>query len=534
MTSRDVIRNEEIAERIFAHLSSSDLKECALVNKGWNYSVWKYRPKRNLRIRMDLLIRLKNEGKSIQDYIKKNHYYAHQIIIHGWSRDLGYVPSDIYDTLFNSTLFARKLILKGRGCWDTCRCPNASGSKLIDGVKDIDKTNFKQIVVGETFTISSCAILDLISRSPSLEKLRFHGLITKHDHNQVFNNKVFHCNLERVYWPFPTKNQQPSIVTLAKRNDEITTFHSSIETVCDLIAAEQLLKLRCLSMNLNYDWSNRKGNHKKLYKYLEKTKYIPLCKNLEALELRTFDIDEIIDEDVARIYESYRVTLWEQISKLPQLKYLAVYGAWELEKVCSELAKYGLQIELFKTNLTPRSVIEGLERQDDELVLSISGAIKDIRRLASLRSISYSCADKLANISTKTMIVLKEQLLDVLWVLDIKVKFTNEVEEFIASVNRRGNQIGRQFELELLVSPNKPEYSDMIIRQNLRVPLNQDVKTFLSSAAERAVKDRHGQGKFNFFQLWGIKLIGSIRDKDSYEKLRSAWYRYEKCFDMSA
>lgn len=542
MDINSIIRIPEITRKIFSHLTPSDLSQCALVSRTWFHATRDARSKIILRLTPETLKKPTN-GKKIEDHIREEKSDALQIIIHGWSKKDGHIPNTFYDNLFNSELRALKLVLKGRGVWDTCRCPNnlngVIGSQMVDNVSSYEKTRLSCLVIGETFTISSCALLDLLSRSPNLKILQFGGIISKHDHNQAFQSKVFYCDLQQIYWPFPNKKQIPTISTIAKRNDSINTLHSSIETVCDLLASETLEKLKYLSMNLTEKWSCTKGNHKKIYKYLEKIKYLPLAKELEALEIRTFDLDEICEDEetsvnVERVYENYKLSFWEQVSKLPKLKYLAIFGAWQLESVCSELAKHGAQIEYLKTNLIPSSVIEAIDGGDDNPVLRMVDAVRNMRKLTSLRSVYYSCADKLANIGNRTTGVLKE-LLDIIWVFDIKVKLTPEVEEFVANVARRGNQLGRQYEVELLVSPGRDsEYADLLVRQLLKVPYNFSLRQYLETTASRAVKERYGHNDFGNIYIWGIRQVDNIRDKANFDRMKSAWRRYEGKFNPQA
>lgn len=533
-----LIQNVDIRRRIFANLSKGDLKHCNLVCKTWYFAIRDYKSEATLIIKPELISKLNNQKQSIKEFILSKHKHAKEITIYGWSKRSGVIPNDIYDSIFDSSNVANKFTLVGRGVWDTCRCPkeiSAIPGSQVDNITESDKTNLELIIVRETFTISSCALLDLVSRSPNLKTLIFHGVISKHEHYLSFYPKVFYCSLKQIYWPFPTKKQIPTVTTLVKRNDEIRTFYCNIQTTCDLLAAEKLNKVRFLSLNLNEDWNCQKGVYKKPFKYLERTKLLLNAKNIEALEIRTFDLPEVSEDpetvaSVERIFENYKISLWEQVSRLPKLKYLAVYGAWDLESVCSELAKHGIQIEYLRFNLLPKSVMEAIDEGDDNPVISMVEAVRNIRKLTSLRSIHYTCADKLANIGNKTILVLKE-LLDIIWVFDVKVRFTPEVEDFMNNVVRRGNQQGKTYEVEILVAPTDNKYADILIEQKLRAPHHQDLKEYLQSTAEKVVKERYGRNNFDSIYIWGIRLINSVRDRSNFDKIKMAWRRYDKQFN---
>lgn len=538
-----ILSRPNLVGKIFSHLNTSDFQECYVVNKTWEAALKRFRETCYMRFKPEDY----EENKTFHDLLDDLPYYKalglHKLTIEGWSREDNSVPSVFYDTLFKKKITLRKLIFRGRGTWDTCRCPKTNGTKtngtLIDDVSEDEKTNLEVLIISESFAISSCALLDLISRSPKLKVLGFFGRMRKHDHVRAFSCKLIHSNLEQIYWPFPDKKQSLALNFIVKRNDKLTTIHSSMETVCDLLSGDLLPRLKYLSLNLNESWKCSKGDTKKAHVHLERIKFLALAKSVEALEVRTFGLDEVCDDpedketqsNVERIYENYKLSFWEQISKLTKLKYLAVYGAWELEGICCSLAKHCPGIEYFKTNCSPVAVIEALDNEDDCPILTMTDAIKNIRRLTSLRSIHFQCADKLANIENKTIAVLKE-LIDIIWIFDIKTRYSLEVEEFLNSLIKRGIQSGKQYNVDLHVQPKIENYAEILLDKPLKVIQNGSIKTYLISQAENAIKERFGPLKIGLasIDIWGLRLADMPRDRPTYEQNKKAWRFYEDLF----
>lgn len=538
-TMNDIISDTKVSRRIFYHLNFGELDQCATVCKLWYQAVQDARSHAVLNINVDLIKKLAAENKKLEQYIEEENKFATKVDITGWSRGIK-LPPTLYDKLFTSNLNAKRLVLRGRGVWDTCRCP-IEGSNCanvqIDTVKSQDLTKLESIHIATTFYISSCALLDLVSRSPNLKEIKLYGCILNPNHNEKFNRKRFYCDLERVYWPWSTRKNRPTLLTLVKRNENITTFFSTAESTCDLLSSDALNNLKYLSLNLNENWNCKPGNHKKVYKYQQKIKYLSQAKNLEALEIRTFDLNsdstcEETNRQVEMIYDTYKLAFWEEVAKLKNLKYLAIYGAWELENVCREISKHGLQVEYLKMNLLPRTVITALENEDDNPVLSMVDGIKYIRKLTKLRSLHYICCEKLGSIDHKTTNALKE-VQDILWNFDIKTCFTEQIEDLLNNLMRRGNQLGKTYNFYLHIQSKATEYADILTKRNLKFPLNTDLKAKLGSISESETAKRYGKPIYDSFHIWGIQQTDNTRDRQMYERISSSWRFYNDKFHLS-
>lgn len=492
-----------------------------------------------LKITIELLDKMKNENKNLKTFIESQTGLATNVEIFGWSREK-VIPSTFYDDLLNSQLKMKTLVLRGRGCWDTCRCPKNPNAtpKQLNTIKDEDLTEFERIQISSPFNISSCALLDLVSRSPKLKILRFYGVLKLNDHHEIFKTKEFRSDLERVYWPWCDKKSFSTLTTLIRRNENVSTFYSNAETTCDLIAADALPNLRHLSLILNENWNCKPGYPKKAFRFLQKTAYLAHAKKLEALEVRTFDLTP--DENgcqetrikVERVFEQYKLTLWEQISKLPNLRYLAIFGAWELEKVCRELAKNRLQIELLKINLMPSSVISAIEEHDDCPVLSMAEGIKHLRKLSALRSLHFICYEKLAGIDPITTHAFKE-LADIIWILDVKTIFTQDVEDLLSILLRRGNQQGKLYKIYLHIESSDAIYANILAEPVLKFSSGKSFRDRLASIAESETAERFGKPSYKNFQLWGIESVENIRDNSGFLQLKSDWDYYNEIFKPS-
>lgn len=456
MDLEHLLKEPQIAARIFANLSQADLLNCLLVNKAWNALTRDAQSRRTLTVNMELL---RNLNKSPPQHSLNFHQlvsnspfkWAPIYEIYGWTKD-EFLPNSIYDDLFTNANNARILYFKGRGRWDSCRCPKKASTKgeQFDTIRGEDITNLEYIhVSSKTFTISACALLDLVSRSPKLKNIFFMGTLTNTDHTDAFASKRFITDLTRLSWPWPTKRDAPTISILLKRNENLTTFYSTFQTTSQMLASELLPSLRFLSLNLSESWACKPGRTKKVFNHLTNIKYLALAKTVEALEVRTFDNsndceDEQTRDQVERVYEDYQLTFWEYIGKLPNLRYLAIYGSWELERSCREMAKHGLQIEFLKMNLMPSSVIAAIEEQDDNPIFSMVNGAKDLRKLSKLRSIHYMCFEKLKSIDARSVPALKE-IVNLFWKCEMKMNFTDEVEDLLQHLVKRGHQLGKAY-----------------------------------------------------------------------------------------
>lgn len=465
-----------------------------------------------------------------------------EICIQGWSKK-EVVANEVYDNLINSRLDATTLVLKGRGLWDSCHCP-AQQSKFgeqFDPIVPNNITNLESIYVTSTFSISSCALLNLIARSPKLKTLKFMGNLIDHDHAEKFLSSRFLSNLDSLHWPWARTRDLSTIKILVKRNENITTLYTNSVTVCDLLAAETLPNLRYLSLNMNDRWLSNPESLKRGYRAIENMKYLATAKNVEALEIRSFSVCEVEPSskkkvEIERIHESYVITFWEQVSKLPKLVFLAVYGSWELERICREMSKHSLQIELLKINLMPNSVIAANENRDDNPTFSMVDGIRNIRKLSRLRSLHLICYEKLGTIDEKTTSAMKE-ILDLFWNIEIKVNFTPEVEDFMNILMRRANQLGKLFNLNLHIqtrSTKTEEYADLLVEKKLRFPLGTNLRERLASIAEDETKSRFNKPFFENFQIWGIEQTDNFRDRQKFEELSSKWKLYNQKFEVEA
>lgn len=535
-----IVSNHCLAERIFFHLGNKDLRQCSGLNRTWNAAVKQVQPYRTLFINRKLLSETcKGDVTKLLKHVERNYKFAVEINIHGWSKE-EIIPNKVYDQLINSKLNAKNLVLKGRGAWDNCHCPNKESKfgEQVDSILTRDITNLESIYVTSTFRMSSCALLDLISRSPKLKLLKYNGYLVLCDHCEPFLSKRFLSNLESLHWPWASNNDKETISTIVKRNENITTVHSNSTTVCDLLATETLTNLRFLSLNLNDRWFSRPESLKRGYRALEAIKYLSSAKNVEALEIRSFSVAEVSETskkklEIERLYDSYVITFWEQVSKLPKLNYLAVYGSWELERICREMAKHSLKVEFLKMNLMPISVIQAIDNQDDIPNFSMVDGIRNIRKLPRLKSLYLTCYEKLGTIDERTVKSMKE-MVDLFWNIEIKVNFTEEVEDFMNHLMRRANQLGKNYMVNLHIQLKQTEYANILIEKPLRFPMGTDLREKLGSIAENETKNRFGKPVVENFQIWGLELTGNYRDNQKYEELAKYWRLYSKKFDLDA
>lgn len=538
-----VIGENELARRIFVNLSDEDLSKCSSVCRTWYHAVKDAQSYQTFEITPDQIGKLNkktkgltaNQKEALENFIKTNVAYAREVVIYGFSSGT-YIPDEVYENIFNSRLAIRTIVLRGRGSWNKCYCPKQGTTcgEQYDNVKSEHKTNLEAIHITSKFEISSCALLDLISRSPKLKSLRFYGRITLHDHLEKFNSKRFHCDLESLYWPYPDRDQMLTLALIVKRNENITTLYSNFETTCDFLSSECLLNLRFLSLLMNEKWSCKSGKVKRPYKHLNKTKYLALAKNVEALEIRSLlpefnTEDETTIASAERIYEEFILSFWKYVAKIPNLKYLAVYGAWDLDKICREMAKHGMQVEYLKINLTPISVINAINNGDDGPVLSMVDSLKNLRKLPKLRSLHYICCDLLSSIDNKTVLAFKE-IIDLIWILDIKVCLTDDVEDLLTNIYRRAYQQGRLYSINLRIQAKNSSNASPVVKKLLKFPTGANLKDRLLVFADEESSERYGRNSFESIQIWEVRHVASLRDESTYRKLKESWRLYDEKF----
>lgn len=524
----DVISLPDVGGRIFnLYINSEDSDKCSLVNKAWYKAVKDAKSTRKLEINVELLKKLKNTNTALRQYIDDRYKYASDVLIKGWSKGT-YIQNEIFDSLFDSSLNAKNLIFLSRSKWDSCLCHKAASARG-------ELTNLEFIFISKTSQLSACALLDLISRSPKLRILKFYGILTNPDHHEAFASKIFYSNLERVYWPWTNRKHTPSLAIIAKRNENISTFYSTAATVCDLLAGDNLTNIRFLSVNLNENWAEKSGKNR-TKRLLQKINYLSLAKKVEALEVRTFTIEDEDGEEEENTSkewriraETYRNLFWDQVSKFQNLKFLAIYGSWEFEKTCRDIAKRGLKIEYLKINLMPQVLTEASKEGEDHLVLSIASGIRNLRKLASLRSLHYICCEKLSNIDAPTVTALKDSL-DIFWAIDIKVNFTEEVEDLISNIIRRGNQTAKAYKLHMLVLGKDPDQANLFCSTALRFPLGSNLREKLNAIADTKTTERFGKNQLNLYQIWGLEQIANPRDRLTFERLTTRWQFYNEKF----
>jgi len=494
----------------------------------------------SVKLTRELLDLLAQQKRDVVEYISNNlDDTSANLEVYGFSRGK-YIPSSFYDDLLASDLKLKQLTFRGRGLWNTCRCPSledTSGDELVDFLNPEQMTSIERLYIMRPFQIRACTFLDLIARSPNLKEVRFYGILIDDEHHKPFDSVRFTCSIERLYWPWCNRKRNlPTLKTLVRRMDSITTFYSNGDSTCDLLGADLLPNLKYLSLILNESWVCKDEKMKRPNRYLKKIAYLSLAKKLEALEIRTFrldieeyEYDEELDSAVRRIYENYQLTFWENIAKLPNLRYLAIYGAWELDTVARELARHGLQIEYLRTNLVPSSMIPAIDAGEDLLVLSMCDSIKELRKLTKLRSLHFACHENLANIDSKTVSALKE-LADLIWVFDLRIAFSPEVEDLITNIMRRGNQQGKVYKIKLHIESTRDDHANTYIETIAKFSSVQAVKDHLLSIVGQEARSKFGRMSYKTFHLWGIEQIAS-RDRSSFDKLNETWGQYNQIFN---
>lgn len=536
-----------------------------------------------LRITIEKLRQLEKEKVNSRDYIANNLTATDGYLeLVGWSKGK-YIPNSFYDSLFNPNLKIRRLALRGRGSWTTCNCPKEQSKfgEQIDSICSENITHLEHLYIFRTFSISPCALLDLISRSPNLKTFRFYGDLERSlvDHYSAFDSVRFISSLEALYWPWCNRRYHlPTLRTLVSRQDQIITFYCDAESTCDFISSDRLPNMRYLSLNLNEHWNyhvpedafeaivqndsltneekeaklikKKERKCRKLMKTLpnriEKLIYLTQLDMVEALEIRTYDITFQDDEDdeqknaqIIKQYETYQLKFWECVAKMRSLKYLAAYGAWDLDKVARELAKHGLQIEYFRTNLMPVSLMIGIRESSDEnqpldpdeekktLKLNLIDSTRHLVKLAKLKSLHFSCFEFLADLHTDTQVALKD-VSDLIWRIDCRVYVTKVVDDVLNQILRRGNQSGRSYRIKLSVEPEDPSKAKFII-ETVQKFSTTTIKDRLHILVQSECKQRYGKANYKTMSLWGLEQAGG-RDRAVFEQLKAAWNTYDEQF----
>lgn len=443
----------------------------------------------------------------------------------------------------------KTLILGRPDTWATCRCPSKKNktAELIDTSAERGELILEHILIGRNFTVSSCLLLDLISRSPKLKSVRFYGQLTKEEHHEFFLSVKFTSDLEAVYWPWCNmRTHKPTLRTLVKRHDQIKIFYTSADIACEFLNSELLPQVRYLSLIMNERWVCEPGKTKILKRYNRNICFLRKAKNVEALEVRTFDINDALSKDesgdnathelIRRNYETYKLQFWESVSELYNLKYISMHGAWELEEVCRELAKRGIQIEYLRTSLLPNSILTNVEgSQDNSLksyVLSVSDASKHISKLVKLKSLHFTCHEMLCNIDKQSASALRE-LSDLIWRIEIKCSFTDEVEELLSNILRRGNQNGRSYRIRMVINMSEEykEYANVYAETVVKFSSTTTLKESLHEVAAQHMMERTGKSIYKHFIIYGIEQVDCGRDKAAFDQLRTTWNHYEKVFE---
>lgn len=525
------LANPTIALNIFTYLSSNDIKQCSLVCLSWYWAVRRNADRLCIKVTPDFQYVIKSVDKlSFVDYVRTDYKYANEI--HVIDRD--FIRQELYGEIIAARLpRVRKLTLEGRGCWLSCRCQDNQRENsivLYDPNKiGNDLTQLTHLRIGEKFTISACALLDLISRSPKLRTVHFKGAITNSDHAQSFSTRMFYSNIEKLFWPIPKKKHIFAILMIARRNENITTVCLSLSVASQLLSADVLPRVKYLSLYLLEDWKCKKGEHQKFHRFIDNAKYISSARDVEALEIRTFDLPsrEELDDPTAssRFFENFKIEVWKNVAQLQKLNYLAVYGGWEMEKVCQQLAKNTLQIQYFKANLTPISVIEALDAGDDQPVLAMHEGLKNLKSLTRLRAMDFDCSDKLGNIDIKTIQAISQDLAEQTWAFNIKVNYTDEVEQFLTNILKRGSQSARSYVMDLHITPKDTTLCDLIVPLVLRNYANRGLKSIIQSTAEKAIAERGSKG-YSHIALYGIRQVSNWKDEKSYQQIRDSWAFY--------
>lgn len=542
-----IFTNDKISRKILAQLSFKDLKNCSMVNKLFHLAVEDFRPHKRLHVGYELHKELDVSDLTLEKYLSKSRQkfqYVTDVDIRTWPNNSS-LPADFYEYLFSNSNYMKikSITLRGRGKWTQCCCPDESG-KAANLNKKPDLPDLEYLHIVRPFQISSCALLDLVSRSPKLKVLKFYGLLQNPEHAEKFRANHFASDLECVYWPWPLKRHDETLSIIVKRNENIKIFYSNCLTTCELLSKDSLQNLEFLSLILNENWVCKPKRTKRVYNYLNQIKYLRAAKKLIGLEIRTFELNrEEEDGDaksvseiretnniVERLFEEYKTHFWEHIGTLNHLKYLAIYGSWELEEVCRELRNKKLTIEYLRIHLLPNSIISNMDDEDPKYILSVAEGFKCIRKLVNLRSLHYTCYDKLLEIDEDTTEAVKE-MIDLIWSLDIKISFTPEIADFLGTLQKRGNQLGRTYKLVILVQPKKSDtYTSFVMERNL----NKD-SSLLESLNREAEKEcqRRYKESHDSIHLWGIELTGFSRDTDSFQKINSGWQFYHEKFNRS-
>lgn len=455
-----------------------------------------------------------------------------ELVIDGWSRSSS-LPSKFYDDFFSSDIPVKRLILRGRGVWTSCRCAK-NGHK--NGKTNTNLSKLTYIHVTNTFRISACILLDLIAHSPNLKTLSFHGVLETPEHSAEYVEKHFRSDLTTVIWPWPLKEHFATIKTIVKRNENITTMHSDMMTICKLLSFDILVKLRYMSVYMREDWGLEKTD--KLSKYAKYLKYLGIAENIVGLEIRALNFNEPDEEQRSKqnapspweIYRSYRLKFWDEVAKWNKLKYLAIFGGWEFEEVCRDIANRGLPIQYLKINLMPKSLVQQ-RGQDDAPILSCVEGFKNLRKLSTLKSLEYICPEMLGTIDGPTVASMKD-LIDIIWALRVQTKLDGDVFNLVSSILKRANQQGKMFKLLLNITPREQPHHQFLFDTGA-IRYNSDFQSTINSKVERElVKRKHKKSSLDAIYVWSVLQIDNSRDKSAFRSVEGDWTFYGSHFEV--
>lgn len=524
-TLNDVIYNDDLAARIFDNLSIQEVRQLAGVNKLWRLRTNDALANRQFDLNLNLIKKLRASNRSPLEYIKKNHKYLTDLKLSTSDDSADKIPNDFYDNLIISDLRARRLIISGSGQWSTCKCPTGQSKcgELCDPVKPSEMTNLEYIHIKSPFKIGSCTLLDLVSRSPRLKTLIFCGLILISKHSDEFSYKFFHCDLEKVYWPNPTKKQRPALKMLVKRNENIETLHVPFHELRDLLSSESVPNLKYLSLVMREDWISWNAVPQ-VKSYSKVVPYLTLAKKLVGLEVITeaylhelAELDPDLREKFDDNYLEYKVQFWKQVSELPDLKYLCIRGKWDTETICQELAKNSMQVEYLRLFICPRK----------GHLLTMSEGVKALAKLAKLKYVQLESDGRFDKVDKKTIQAFKD-IVDKIWNINLNCVYADEIDQLYSYLLRRGRQLGNKYKLLMTLRHKNPKYSLFFHQSRLdKIKPGQSLGHCIIVPAELMIGNRVKQNSCHY---WGLEICSNIMDKQRFTQAQETFNLFNELF----
>lgn len=529
------LQDPKLLLKIFIFLEQKKLSECALTCKIWLLAVREIRKRGHLVINPSLIKRLEESNKdtktnptNIDEYIKKYFDQCSSILVRGYVK----ISSRCFDNFFDVQDTLKKLVIRGPGAWTVCRCP--SGLSSEDDYAQ-PTSNLKELQIGTTFKISACALLSLISKCPKLKKLVIYGIIVNEEHLSNFDDVRFETNLANIHWPYFSKAPSKVLKCIIERSNKIDTLFAPETLTLTMLQDKKLQNLVSLALNLSDKWSlidiGSNFNKKKQIAYLVE------AKRLEYLELRSHIFydnpeDNDISDKVKNSVEQYQVAIWAFVSELESLKAMTIFGDWPLCSICRELAKRAFEIDYLRINLQPQNLRESLIEADEPIIYNAPDAIMALKKLPKLKYFMLSCSEKLENIDSTTASYLRD-LINSLYILDMKVNVSAEVFTILTLLHRRSKQTGKLFRMRFSINFHPmSEYSNLIMEVNLDFPTNGDVGEHIRQLARDEVLSRTSEKDYVSLSLWHLKLI-SIRDnKEEFENLEAEWNHFFGTFEQ--